>query len=72
MGRSRKEGLKRRFRFDDGSEHSWNKCPKLDVPLSKVSKKAALAFEDLGSLQDAMEKKIDLALKRLGLSCGQS
>lgn len=38
--------------------------PKLDAPLSKVFKGAALAFKDMGSLQDVMDKMIDLALKR--------
>lgn len=69
MGRSRKEtvfsrGLKRFLPFDGCPEHPWNKHPKLDAPLSKVSKKAALALEDMGSLQDAMDQKIDLVLKR--------
>lgn len=37
---------------------------KLDAPLSEVSKQSALAIEDMGALQDAMDKKMDLILTR--------
>lgn len=56
--------LKRRFPFDESPEAVWNKNPKLDAPLSKVSKQSDLAFEDMGHLKDPMDRKTDIVLKR--------
>ena len=49
--------LKRRFPFDEDAALPWNKNPKLDAPLSKVSKNSDLAFDDMGTLKDPMDKK---------------
>lgn len=56
--------FKRRFPFDESPEVVWNKNPKLDAPLSKVSKQSDLAFEDMGHLKDPMDRKTDIVLKR--------
>ena len=56
--------LKRRFPFESDVSHPWNKVPRLDAPLAKVSRRTDLAFDDLGSLRDPMDKRGDLLLKR--------
>ena len=56
--------LKRRFPFDENPEEVWNKVPKLDAPLSKVSKQSDLAFEDMSHLKDPMDRKTDIVLNR--------
>ncbi|XP_077336773.1 lamina-associated polypeptide 2, isoforms alpha/zeta-like isoform X2 [Lithobates pipiens] len=58
------KSLKRRFPFDESPEAVWNKNPKLDAPLSKISKQADLAFEDMGHLKDPMDRRTDIVLKR--------
>lgn len=43
----------------------WDKNPKLDAQLSKVSKKKySLAFQDMGHLKDCTDKRDDIILKR--------
>ena len=56
--------LKRRFPFEDNASQPWNKNPKLDAPLAKVSKRTDLAFDDLGCLKDPMDKRGEILLKR--------
>lgn len=56
--------LKRRYPFSDQDTSAWNRAPKLDVPISKVSKKSALPFEDSGTLPDPLDKKQEYFLKR--------
>lgn len=56
--------LKRRFPFDEDTAQPWNKNPKLDAPLSKVSKNSDLAFDDMGTLKDPMDKRGDILLHR--------
>lgn len=56
--------LKRRFPFEKDAAHPWNKVPKLDALLTKVSEKTDLAFDDLGSLGDPMDKRGDVLVKR--------
>lgn len=55
---------KRRFRFDEDPQVVWNKYPKLDVPLSKVSKRSVLVFDVMGHLRDCMDKRGDINHKR--------
>lgn len=56
--------LKRKYPFSEQDTAAWGRAPKLDVPISKVSKKSSLPFEDAGNLQDPMDKKQDLFLKK--------
>lgn len=45
-----------------------NKRPKLDAALSQVSQNTDLVFEDMGVLNDTMDKRADSLLKKgLGL-----
>lgn len=55
---------KRRFPFNDNPESLWNKVPKLDAAFSQVSRSTDLAFEDMGTLKDPMDKKADQQLKK--------
>lgn len=56
--------LKRRFPFSEEETAVWNKSPKLDAAFSQVTRQTALAFEDMGSLSDPMDKRIDSLLKK--------
>ena len=56
--------LKRRFPFEDGDTELWNKKPKVDAAFSQVSRRTDLAFEDMGVLKDAMDKRADSLLKK--------
>lgn len=56
--------LKRKYPFDDQETVTWGKSPKLDVPISKVSRRSSLPFEDAGSLHDPLDKKLDMFLCR--------
>lgn len=42
----------------------WNKVPRLDTSLWRVSKKSLLAFEDMGNLQDPLDRRMEVYLKR--------
>ena len=42
----------------------WNKKTKIDAAFSQVSRKTDLAFEDMGILKDAMDKRADGLLKK--------
>ena len=69
MERSREKNIlcgksQKTLSFSDDPKEVWNKNPKLDAPLSKISKNSVLAFEDMGHLKDAMDKKGDIILKR--------
>lgn len=56
--------LKRRFPFEENEELLWNKKTKIDAAFSQVSRKTDLAFEDMGILKDAMDKRADGLLKK--------
>lgn len=56
--------LKRKYPFSEQDTVVWCRAPKLDVPIAKVSKKSSLPFEDAGTLQDPLDKKQDLFLKK--------
>lgn len=58
------KSLKRKYPFCEQETAAWARPPKLDVPISIVSKNAALPFEDAGTLQDPMDKKQDVFLKK--------
>ena len=58
------KSLKRRFPFDEDVAQVWNKKPKLDAAFSKVSRNTDLAFEDMGTLKDNMDKRADALLKK--------
>lgn len=55
---------KKRFPFEENPDSIWNKVPKLDSAFSQVSKSTDLAFEDMGTLKEPMDKRMDLLLKR--------
>ncbi|CAJ0932472.1 unnamed protein product, partial [Ranitomeya imitator] len=55
--------LKRRYPFEDAAVDTWDKAPKLDATVAKASKRAALPFEDMGSLKDPLDRKADTFLK---------
>ncbi|CAJ0958113.1 unnamed protein product [Ranitomeya imitator] len=55
--------LKRRYPFEDTDVDTWDKAPKLDAAVAKASKKAALPFEDMGSLKDPLDRKAEIFLK---------
>ncbi|CAJ0953011.1 unnamed protein product [Ranitomeya imitator] len=55
--------LKRRYPFEDTTVDTWDKAPKLDAAVAKASKRAALPFEDMGSLKDPLDRKADTFLK---------
>lgn len=57
--------LKRRYPFDNSGEQPWNKIPKVDASLSRISKGTDLAFEDSGALKDPMDKRTDVSLRRV-------
>ncbi|CAJ0965447.1 unnamed protein product [Ranitomeya imitator] len=57
--------LKRRYPFEDTDVDTWDKAPKLDAAVAKASKKAALPFEDMGSLKDPLDRKAEIFLKGL-------
>lgn len=56
--------LKRKYPFNEQETATWNRPPKLDVPISKVSRKSSLPFEDSGALQDPLDKKQEYFLKK--------
>ncbi|XP_040297387.1 uncharacterized protein LOC121008757 [Bufo bufo] len=49
--------VKRKYPFDEGESSCWDRPPKLDAPIAKISKKSALPFEDLGALKDPMDRR---------------
>ncbi|CAJ0935829.1 unnamed protein product [Ranitomeya imitator] len=49
--------------YTDAAVDTWDKAPKLDAAVAKASKKAALPFEDMGSLKDPLDRKADTFLK---------
>lgn len=56
--------LKRRFPFAEADTASLTKCPRLEASLSTVSKHSDLAFEDIGTLKDPMDRKVETLLRR--------
>lgn len=63
------KNLKRRFSFKEDNTSLWEKCPKLDASLSKVSKGAELSFEDTGSLKEPKDRKAEGYLKKAWEAC---
>ncbi|XP_040189524.1 lamina-associated polypeptide 2-like [Rana temporaria] len=58
------KSLKRRFPFENKETEVWNKKPRVDAAFSQVSRRTDLAFEDMGVLKDAMDKRADALLKK--------
>ena len=58
------KSLRRRFPFEEDTAHLWNKKPRVDAAFSQVSRRTDLAFEDMGVLKDAMDKRADSLLKK--------
>lgn len=56
--------LKRKYPFCEQDTAAWNRPPKLDVPIAKISRRSSLPFEDSGALLDPLDKKQDLFLKK--------
>ncbi|CAJ0967899.1 unnamed protein product, partial [Ranitomeya imitator] len=57
--------LKRRYPFEDTTVDTWDKAPKLDAAVAKASKRAALPFEDMGSLNPFLTSDVrPLHIKR--------
>ncbi|XP_072003574.1 uncharacterized protein [Engystomops pustulosus] len=56
--------MKRKYPFPEKETEIWDKAPKVDVAVSKVSRKSALPVEDSGVLKDPMDKKADGFLRR--------
>ncbi|CAJ0938625.1 unnamed protein product [Ranitomeya imitator] len=54
--------LKNRFPLD--GDYSLWKMPKVDVQVSRVTKKTALPFEDSSQLKDPMDRKIESLLRK--------
>ncbi|XP_044137195.1 uncharacterized protein LOC122928435 isoform X2 [Bufo gargarizans] len=57
------KNFKRKYPFEEEASTSWDKAPKLDVAISKVSRKSSLPFDDMGFLKDPLDKKIDSCLR---------
>ncbi|XP_044129109.1 lamina-associated polypeptide 2-like [Bufo gargarizans] len=57
------KNLKRKYPFKEEDSASWDRAPRIDVAISKVSRKMALPFEDMGILKDPLDKKADAFLK---------
>ena len=55
---------KRRFPFQSEFEETFFKCPRLDAPMSQVSKRSDLSFEDSGVLKEQMDRKADSLLRK--------
>lgn len=53
------------FPFEEDDTQVWNKKPRVDAAFLQVSRCTYLAFEDMGVLKDAMDKRVD-SLKALG------
>lgn len=56
--------LKRKYPFNEQDTATWNRTPKLDVPIAKVSRRSSLPFDDSGSLHEPLDKKQDNFLKK--------
>lgn len=56
------KGLKRFPPFEEDVSQPWNKVPKLDALLSKISKNSHFAFDGMGTLKDPMDKRGDVLL----------
>lgn len=50
----------------------YNKCPKLNTAVAKVSKRSNLSFEDVGLLKDLLDRKMDSVLRRAWKSSATS
>lgn len=57
---------KRWFPFSEDPASVWNKNMKLDAAFSQVSRHPDLAFKDMGTLSDAMYKRMDPFEKKMG------
>ncbi|XP_044136146.1 lamina-associated polypeptide 2, isoforms alpha/zeta-like [Bufo gargarizans] len=66
------KNVKRKYPFDEADSVNWDRPPKLDAPVAKISKKSALPFEDLGSLKDPMDKRAEVYLKKVWETSAQA
>lgn len=55
---------KRKYPFEEEGTTSWDRAPKLDGAITKISRKASLPIDDAGSLPDPMERKMEACLRR--------
>ncbi|KAG8566014.1 hypothetical protein GDO81_013062 [Engystomops pustulosus] len=56
--------FKNRLIFDEEEVKNWNATPKVDVQVTKITKKTDLPFEDAIQLRDPMDRKADSLLKK--------
>lgn len=54
----------KKFWFLNEDTYLWDKCPKQDASLSKVSKRSELLFKDAGLLKDPMGRQAKGYLRR--------
>lgn len=58
------KSFKRKYPFEEEDAGSWDKVPKVDAPVARLSKKTSLPFEDMGLLKDPMDRKAEVLLKK--------
>ncbi|XP_071982481.1 uncharacterized protein [Engystomops pustulosus] len=56
--------FKNRLIFDEEEVKNWNTTPKVDVQVTKITKKTDLPSEDAIQLKDPMDRKADSLLKK--------
>lgn len=56
--------FKRKYPFEEEDSRFWDKIPRVDAPVTRLSKKTSLPFEDMGLLKDPMDKKAEMLLKK--------
>ncbi|XP_071997340.1 uncharacterized protein [Engystomops pustulosus] len=63
-----KISLSKEFRnslsFDEEEAKLWNSAPKMDIQVTKMTKKTDLPFEDATQLKDPLDRKADSLLKK--------
>lgn len=56
--------FKKKYPFSEEDSSQWDRVPKVDAPVTRISKKTSLPFEDMGLLKDPMDKKAEVLLKK--------
>ncbi|XP_071978309.1 uncharacterized protein [Engystomops pustulosus] len=56
--------FKSRLSFDETEAKIWNTTPKVDIQVTKMTKKTDLPFEDAIQLRDPLDRKADSLLKK--------
>ena len=54
----------KRFPFQSEIEETFFKCPRLDAPMSQLSKRSHLSSENLLVLKEQMDRKADSLLRK--------